>query len=520
MLFKRDPARDAAIISYVKDLGLNLVRWELKIADDTMIERADREGIPIMLGWMCCMQWEHWDLWSAEDQWVARASLRARLRELRAHPSVVIWANGSDSLPPDSVLNDYHQIEKELHWQDAIVDTVAERNRFWSGIHMVGPYVWRPPYYWFSERYGPARGSSAEEGDNETIPPLETLKKFIPADKLWPPNDYWYFHAGGNEGGNSTLANIRRALDHRYGPSNNVEDLAKKAQLAHYEDVRAQYETYATHWTNRKMLMHWMMNTPWPSFFGHIFDSYFKQGGGYFGAKKAMQPLAVIWDYYATGDRSTGHVYAVNLTPQPVHGKVSISFYDLEGNVKYSNATTVEVAADSSVVAMSVPRVSGLSTAYFVRCQFTGPEGSLLAQNAYWESITDDDLGSPSNDDQFTTKLEKWADLTSLDHMPPVNLKVGGSLSRSAEEQTATITLANNSNHVAFFVRVELTRGRDGEEILPIVYDDNYVTLFPHESRVITAKFQLTELGGGSTALRIEGYNVPKQLLSLKSGIQ
>jgi len=67
---------------------------------------------------------------------------------------------------------------------------------------------------------------------------------------------------------------------------------------------------------------------------------------------------------------------------------------------------------------------------------------------------------------------------------------------------------------------VELTRGRDGEEILPIVYDDNYVILFPHESRVITAKFQLTELGGGSAALRIEGYIVPKQLLSLKSGIQ
>ena len=192
----------------------------------------------------------------------------------------------------------------------------------------------------------------------------------------------------------------------------------------------------------------------------------------------------------------------------------------MSDRIKYSNAAAIDVAADSSVVAMSVPRVSGLSTAYFVRCQFTGPEGSLLAQNAYWESITDDDLGSPSNDDQFTTKLEKWADLTSLDHMPPVNPKASGSLSRSAEEQTATITLANNSNHIAFFVRVELTRGRDGEEILPITYDDNYVTLFPHESRVITAKFQLTQLGGGSAALRIEGYNVPKQLLSLKTGMR
>ena len=77
LLFRNDPARDATIMSYAKDLGLNLLRWELKIADDTMIERADREGMPIMLGFMCCAQWEHWELWNAEDQWVARASLRA-----------------------------------------------------------------------------------------------------------------------------------------------------------------------------------------------------------------------------------------------------------------------------------------------------------------------------------------------------------------------------------------------------------------------------------------------------------
>src|SRR2546427_10898678 len=80
LLFRNDPERDAAIMQYVKDLGLNLIRWESKIADDSMIERADRAGVPVMLGWMCCAQWEHWSLWTAEDQWVARASLRARIR--------------------------------------------------------------------------------------------------------------------------------------------------------------------------------------------------------------------------------------------------------------------------------------------------------------------------------------------------------------------------------------------------------------------------------------------------------
>ena len=522
LLFKNDPNRDAAIISYVKDMGLNLVRWELKIADDSMIERADREGIPVMLGWMCCMQWEHWNLWSAEDHWVARDSLRSRLRELRAHPSVVMWANGSDSLPPDSVLNDYHAIEKELHWQNAIVDTVAERNRFWSGIHMVGPYVWRPPYYWFSERYGPARGSSAEEGDNETIPPVESLKKFIPAEKLWPPNDYWFFHAGGNEGGNNTLANVRRAIDNRYGPSNSAEQLSKKAQLAYYEDVRAQYETYATHWSNRKMLVHWMMNTPWPSFFGHLYDYYFKQGGGYFGAKKGMQPISVVWDYYATGDRSTAHAYAVNQTAAPLqHAKVSVEFYNLDGTRKNGTSSSpiandINVAPYSSVPALSVPRIPSLSPTYFVRCLLTGPDGKLLAENIYWQSHSDDDLGSPRNDDQFTTKLTKWSDFTALNQMPPAKLQTSASVTTGASGRAVAITINNNSSHIAFFVRMEVTKGSDGEEVLPITYEDNYITLFPHQSRTIKANFSESELGVAIPALRVEGYNVPKSVIAVR----
>ena len=515
LLFKNDPDRDAAMMSYVKDLGLNLIRWELKIADEAMIERADREGVPIMLGWMCCMQWEHWNLWSAEDQWVARASLRARLNELRAHPAVVLWANGSDGLPPDPILNDYHQIEKELHWHNAIVDTVADRNRSWSGIHMEGPYVWRPPYYWFSDVYGPARGSSAEEGDNETIPPLESLKKFIPADHLWPPDDYWYFHAGGNEGGNNTLANIRRALNQRYGPTNSAEELAKKAQLAYYEDVRAQYESYATHWSNRKMVMHWMMNTPWPSFFGHLFDYYFKQGGGYFGAKKAMLPVSVVWDYYATADRTTAHVYAVNQTADPLHHvTVSVAFYNVDGTRKYANeAKDLEVAPYSSLAPLSVARIPGLSSTYFVRCRMSAANGTVLADNTYWESTTDDDLGSPKNDDQFTTKLVKWADLSALDTMTRSNVTASSKFSESNGESTAQITLTNHSNHIAFFLRAEITKGADGEEVLPITYEDNYITLYPHEARTLVATFATSALDGRPAGLRVEGYNVAKKIV-------
>jgi len=512
LLFKTDPARDAAVMLYAKDLGLNMLRWELKIADDTMLERADREGMPVMLGWMCCGQWEQWDSWSAEDQWVARASLRARLRELRSHAAVVLWANGSDGLPPDPVLNDYHTILRELHWQDAVVDTVSHVNRFWSGIHMAGPYVWHPPNYWFSEKYGPARGSSAEEGDNEIIPPLESLRRFIPADKLWPINEYWYFHAGANPA-NNTLGDARRVLDKRYGPSSGVEEFSKKAQLAHYEDSRARYEAYATHWSNRKMTINWMMNNHWPSFFGHLFDYYFKQGGGYFGAKKALQPVSIVWDYYANGDRSTAHIYAVNQQLDPLSNvSVSVRFYNLDGTQKYvTEAKNLTVPASSSLDALKVGRIPGLSAVYFVRCQMADAAGKILAENVYWESQVDDEIGPPSNDVQFATKLTQWGDMSALNSMPAAPVSIAGTCEEGNGETRAAIKLANNSNHVAFFLRVEVANDANGNEILPIRYDDNYVTLFPHETRTLQAVFDSSLLTNHHAAFRVEGYTVTRQ---------
>jgi exo-1,4-beta-D-glucosaminidase len=468
-----------------------------------------------MFGWMCCVQWEHWDSWTAEDQWVARASTRATLRNLRSHASVVAWANGSDGLPPDPLLTDYNQIVKEVHWQNAVLNTVSSYNRNWSGIHMYGPYVWRPPYFWFSEKYGNARGSSAEEGDNETIPPVESLKKFIPADKLWPINEHWYFHSGANEG-NNTLANVQRVLNKRYGPSHSVEEFSKKAQLAHYEDVRAQYEAYATHWENRKMLVHWMMNNPWPSLFGHLFDYYLKQGGGYFGAKKGLRPLAVVWDYYATGDRKTAKVYAVNLTQEARdHLKVSVEIYDLEGHRKLTKEVKdLSVAAGTSIEAMTMARDNTLGPVFFVRLQMKDANDSVLAENVYWASNADDEVGNPMNPAQFKTELAQWADLSAINALAPVKIGVTGMVADSNGTQTAALTLKNATNRIAFFVRAEITAGPDGQEILPISYDDNYVTLFPQQTRTLTATFDRPATGA-APALRVEGYNVGKVVLPL-----
>lgn len=521
LLYRDDPKREAAIIGYVKDMGLNMLRWESKISSEHIVELADEAGVPLMFGWMCCNQWEKWGQWDDEDQRVARDSLRSQITMLRAHPAVFLWANGSDGRPPDPVLGDYRQILDDLHWQNAIVDTVSSfakdssGDRLWSGIIMEGPYSWRPPSYWFSGLYPPTRGSSAEQGDNEEIPPYESLKKFIPPDKLWPINDAWYFHAGATDG-NNTLTNIQRVVEQRYGPAHDAQEFADKAQLAHYENARAQFEDFAANgWANHKMTLYWMLNNHWPSFFGHLFDYYLKPGGAYFGAKMGLRPLSAVFDSYAK-DPAEGHVAVVNQTLEDRHGlQLRLRVYDLNGTVVFDQRQAVDVSGQGVTQALSVPAFQNITPVFFVRCELFDAGGKSIVDNVYWQSVTPDEVGPRANDNAFALKQVQWADFTPLRTMAKVHLDVTGRIRKSGAGREALISLHNPSSQLAFFVRAEITGGKDGNEVLPVRYDNNYVTVFPGETVSIRGQFDGRDMGRKAPWIRVEGTNTPKELTPL-----
>jgi exo-1,4-beta-D-glucosaminidase len=517
LLYTYDPQRETAILGYVKDLGLNMLRLEGKFPGDHLTETADELGIPLMYGWMCCNQWEKWWQWDDEDRRVAQESLRSQIEALRSHASAFIWANGSDGRPPPEVRGWYHDILADLHWQNAVVDTVSSINHdengaiAWDGIQMAGPYSWRPPTYWFDGRYAATRGASAEQGDNEHIPPFASLKQFIPADKLWPINDDWYFHSGSNDS-NSQLASIRTAIVRRYGSSGSAEEFARKAQLAHYESTRAQFEAFAANgWDNHKMTIYWMLDNHWPSFFGNLFDYYLRPGGAYYGAKTGLRPLSVVFDSYATGDHSQAKITAVNQTPQDQHGlRVRVRTYDLTGRLRDDRTSDpLDVASGGATPALTLPKIAVGSPVYFVRCELMDSAGKVVSENVYWQSQRRDDVGDPRNDAAFELKQASWADMTALNRMPRTQLDIHAQRSSEDGRDAVAIGLTNTSKQVAFFERAEVMSTRDGDEILPIEYSDNYVTVFPGETVQLRAVVSQAAPGTDGTPawVRVSGYN-------------
>jgi exo-1,4-beta-D-glucosaminidase len=76
------------------------------------------------------------------------------------------------------------------------------------------------------------------------------------------------------------------------------------------------------------------------------------------------------------------------------------------------------------------------------------------------------------------------------------------------KEQEIHVTLENPSDKLAFFIELNVYRTTSGRSVLPIFWDDNYISLLPGETREIRARFSKEDLEGETPAFRFSGWNV------------
>ncbi|MDX6516231.1 MAG: exo,4-beta-D-glucosaminidase, partial [Gaiellaceae bacterium] len=443
--------------------------------------------------------------WTAEQAQVANASLNSQLRELRAHPSAFTWAYGSDQPPTAAHLATYKSTAAGLHWQNPTVDNVATWSNPNAGMKMDGPYKWEPPVLWWdTSKNGSAFGTTGEEG-TESPPPLDSLQKFVAPADLWPIGKVWDYHAGKPRSVFDNITVFTNGLNSRYGTATGVADYSVKSELQNYENTRAFFEAWNAHeYTQSFGTIFWMLNSAWPSTHWTLYDFYFKPGGGYFGAKKANEPVHVAYDYF------TQDVDVVNSTLSSRAGlTATATLYNLPDlTQRYTTSVPATATANASTKALTIPAVTGLSTTYLIRLQLKDAAGALVSTNLYWYSTTPDVLGNKSN--WYMTATSKSANLTGLTTLPS-NSGVTKTVARTiaGTQQTVTVTLTNTGSTIAFFLRPEITAGNGGSEVVPISYTDNYVSLFPGEATTITATYQTGDLGGAPAYLRLRGVNVP-----------
>jgi exo-1,4-beta-D-glucosaminidase len=505
LLFRWSSERLDTDLAYVRDMGMNTIRLEGRLDRDEFFEKTDQLGILVMPGWTCCDAWERWKNWNADQNTVAAASLRDQITRLRNHPSVFVWLNGSDNPPPAEVESVYLNIEKELEWPNPVVSSASEQKAVVSGasgVKMTGPYEYVPPVYWLADtQAGGAYGYNTETSPGPAIPPRESLEKFIPKDHLWPIDDVWNYHAGGER---FTTVNVfTDGLTRRYGQASSLDDYERKAQAMTYDGQRAMFEAYARNKYTSTGVIQWMLNNAWPSLIWHLYDYYLVPAGGYFGTKKACEPVHVQYSY---DDNS---VAVINGTYETLKGvKVSAKIYTIDAKEKTSRDATLNLGPDSSTKAFDLPNPDGLTPTYFLKLELRDSGGKLVSENFYWLSTKQDVLDWEKRTDTVYTPQKEFADLTGLNNLPKAKVTITKTVHLSGGASTFTVAVENKGDSVAFMVHPRLVRGKGGDDVTPIFWSDNYFSLLPGEKKSVTAKFHSASLQGTSPELVVEGWNV------------
>ncbi|MHC4146542.1 MAG: glycoside hydrolase family 2 protein [Planctomycetota bacterium] len=105
----------------------------------------------------------------------------------------------------------------------------------------------------------------------------------------------------------------------------------------------------------------------------------------------------------------------------------------------------------------------------------------------------------------YYTPSKEFADFTLLNSMPPAGVNVEYGSKTTGEETRMAAKLTNVSDKIAFFLELKVSEKNSGKTILPVFWQDNYISLLPGETRNIEAAFPATKQ---ETVLTIGGWNL------------
>jgi len=220
---------------------------------------------------------------------------------------------------------------------------------------------------------------------------------------------------------------------------------------------------------------------------------------------------------YSYDDRS---VVVVNSQYQPFSGlKVSAEVYDFNLKQKFSNQANADVPEDSSTRVFVIPETAlNTSPVTFVKLALRDAAGHTVSSNFYWLPAKTSSFDWEKTT-FFYTPSPVYEDFTALNRLSPVKLEAAADLALVHNDGTVTVHVKNPSKQLAFQVCLQVLQKEGDKEILPVLWDDNYFSLLPGESRVVTATLDQSQLQHVQPEIKVSGWNiVPQEKLISASG--
>lgn len=451
---------------YHRQMNFNMIRnWVGQTADEEFYEACDRHGI---------MVWQ--DFWLAnptdgpdpDDDAMFMANAEDYVRNIRRHPSVVLYCGRNEGMPPASLDASLRSLVARLHGDICYIPNSAA-----DLVSGLGPYNRLPSSRYFS-LWGQDRMHSERGATN--FPNYESIVRFIPEDALWPMNDLWGIHDFAFENAQK-CGLFNEAVVSRFGEPSGLEEYCRLAQWVNYDEFRAVFESRSA---CRRGLLLWMSHTAWPSLVWSPYDYYFDPDASFFACKHACEAIHIQYN------AATSCVEVVNMSAGDRTGlSASAVLTDMYGRELRRFDFALDSPEDSTVGGPSVLIPEG-GVSYLQLCLKNSEDG-VLSENFYV-------LGSPEDD------------LRALNNLPEASVDCRWKLIETEDEYVVRAELENTSDVPALMIRLSLLNSSpvnsgpvpaglctssvpaDDYRILPADYTDNYFHLMPGESRKLTIR--------------------------------
>lgn len=451
-----------------KEANFNMIRnWLGMINREEFYDACDRYGILIFD-----------DFWLANpvdgpnprDFKLFMDNVRDKIKWVRKHPSLAIYCGRNEGLPPLkydlAMKEECGLLDGTRHYIPHSADGTV------SGL---GPYDVRPTEWYFENR---GKTFHTELGI-VAFPEVESIRKMMPEENHWPINDMWAIHdyqAGRSDKYTDTLSR-------RYGEATGLEDYCNKAQLFNYESARAMFECLQSNQGSGVLL--WMSQSAWPSMICQLYDHYLEYTSAYFAVKKASSPIHVLWD------SEKKEVRVANNTRSDINNAdLNATIYDAQGKRIWSQDKVCDIKSASALSCFPLDYPAA-EKVLFLKLELKS-DGMLLSENFYWLE------NSKGN-------------CTDLNDLPVTHMKMNIEEGYEDGFYTAKIELKNVSKSLSLLNKIKLKDKQSGESVLPVFFDDDYISLLPGEKKTIAMKIEGKLVENRDVEIHLEGWNTSSQ---------
>lgn len=467
---------------YVADMGLNCIRFEnIWGKDDHIYDMCDSLGILALVGWSCQWEWPSYCGYPAvrrygcintpETEDLAVEYFRDQVVRLRNHPAVIGWLAGSDMMPNPELEKRYLDLYGELDYRpyqcsaSGLVSSVSGP----SGAKMMGPYEYVCPDYWYLDTArGGNYGFNTETSSGMNMPQLESLKRMLSEEDLWPVGEGWSkVCTSAAEYFNSPEPALR-AVRGCFGEPESIERFVKEYHVLDYDATRAMFEAFRCAVPKTTGIVQWMLSSACPSVYWQLYDWYLVPTAAYYGVKKACAPLQLVYNYKEKA------VYGVNDALPETRLTARLRVYDPESRFVLEKSQPVTLCPRKPLKVFE-----GIEGPSFVDLRLIGEDGSEVASNFYclpegraeyaWDKA-----------DWWGIPIESYPSFDYLNGLPPANL----SMETARTEDGWDITLTNHSDVISF-QNILKAYSVDGLLAPGVKWSDNFVSVLPGETVTI-----------------------------------